>query len=200
MLATRLEPFGDLPNYIPRLGLRMELPKRFDQFTWYGYGPQGTYMDRKQGARRGVYSGSVEEQFEPYIVPGHYGNKTDVRWAALTDDDGAGFLAYVPGLFDVSAHHIGTDNLERARYLHQLRPGDTTVLCVDGAMSGVGEKFRIPLEPYRVKSESTEGVIILRPFGPDAPPVEELSRRGMPYTNVEELPLKRGRDRNGGAE
>ena len=44
------------------------------------------------GAAVGVYSGTVDEQYVPYIFPQENGNKTDVRWAALTAKDGSGLL------------------------------------------------------------------------------------------------------------
>ena len=60
----------------------------YEQFTWYGRGPHETYMDRKEGAQVGVYRGTVDEQFVPYVVPEENGNKTDVRWVTLTNTDG----------------------------------------------------------------------------------------------------------------
>ena len=85
-------PAADLP-FLPRLGLQMALPAEFDQMTWYGRGPHEAYVDRQEGAKVGVYSGSVDEQFVPYIVPEENGNKTEVRWVSLTGADGVGLLA-----------------------------------------------------------------------------------------------------------
>lgn len=39
----------DLP-YLPRLGLRFLLDERYEALRWYGYGPQETYPDRREGA------------------------------------------------------------------------------------------------------------------------------------------------------
>lgn len=51
--------------------------------TWHGRGPHENYPDRKLSANMGVYSGTVHEQYVPYIRPQDNGNKCDVRWVAL---------------------------------------------------------------------------------------------------------------------
>ncbi len=35
-----------------------------------------------------IYSGTVDEQFTNYVVPQENGNKTDARWASLTNYNG----------------------------------------------------------------------------------------------------------------
>jgi len=62
--------------------MQITIPGGFETVTWYGRGPQETYWDRKSGARVGLYSGSVDEQFVDYCEPQENGNKTDVRWLA----------------------------------------------------------------------------------------------------------------------
>ena len=73
-----------LPN-IPRLGMYLTLPKDFINVEWYGKGPEESYWDRKTGLKTGLYAGKVEEQFHRYSRPQETGNKTDVRWVALSN-------------------------------------------------------------------------------------------------------------------
>ncbi len=73
--------FGELPA-LPRIGVSLTAPAGFEQFTWLGRGPQESYIDRKAGVPVGLYQGTVDEQYVPYIMPQENGNKTDVRWAA----------------------------------------------------------------------------------------------------------------------
>jgi len=75
----------DLPN-IPRLGMYMSLDKTFADVSWYGKGPQESYWDRKTGAKTGIYTGKVNEQFHSYSRPQETGNKTAVRWMSLNSD------------------------------------------------------------------------------------------------------------------
>ncbi|MBS7612794.1 hypothetical protein KEJ48_00885, partial [Candidatus Bathyarchaeota archaeon] len=57
MVDVDVDPVGDLPPSIPRIGLKMAIPGGFEKFTWLGRGPHENYWDRKEGAAIGVYSG-----------------------------------------------------------------------------------------------------------------------------------------------
>lgn len=88
-----------------RFGMDMQLPRAFDRMTWYGRGPFENYWDRKTAADVGRYTSSVADQYVPYTRPQENGNKTDVRWVALTNDAGVGLLAVAQPHLSVSAHH-----------------------------------------------------------------------------------------------
>ncbi|MCC9075631.1 DUF4981 domain-containing protein [Litorilinea aerophila] len=128
---------GEMPPSLPRLGLQMTLPGRFNTFTWYGRGPHESYVDRKEGAWVGVFSGSVDEQYTPYIMPQENGNKTDVRWVSLTGD-GGGLLVVGQPLLNVSAHHFTTEDLTRATHTYELKRRDEITLNLDYAQCGLG--------------------------------------------------------------
>ena len=134
---THVVPSDDLPP-LPRIGLQMRLPGEYNHFTWYGRGPHETYADRKWGAKVGVYSGTVDDQYVPYIVPQENGNKTDVRWVALTNDRGVGLLVVGMPLLNVSAHHFSTQDLDKARHTYELERRDDITLNLDYAQSGLG--------------------------------------------------------------
>ena len=109
-VETHVLPGEGLP-FLPRIGLQLHLPSGYEQFAWYGRGPHETYVDRKEGAQVGVYRGTVDEQFVPYVVPEENGNKTDVRWVTLTNADGIGIHASADRLLEVSAHHFTPEDL-----------------------------------------------------------------------------------------
>lgn len=77
---------------IPRVGMRMQLPKQFDQMTFFGNGPFENYQDRKAAAFTDLYNSTVSEQYVPYIRPQENGYKTGVRWAAFADKNANGLL------------------------------------------------------------------------------------------------------------
>ncbi len=110
-----------MPDWLPRVGLQLKVAKpTCANSTWYGRGPMETFPDRKTGGKVGVYSGPVDDQFEPHLVPQDYGNKTDVRWASLTDGE-RGLLVAGQELLNVSAQLHDTGQLSRALYPPQLR-------------------------------------------------------------------------------
>jgi beta-galactosidase len=176
-IDTRVIPGKNLPH-LPRVGLQMVLPGGYETFTWYGRGPHETYADRKAGAQVGVYAGLVDEQYVPHVVPQENGNKTDVRWVALTDGEGVGLLAVGQALMEVSAHHFTTQDLERARHTCELERRDEITLNLDHRQSGLGGASCGPptLPPYLILPEKQHFRIRLRPLTAGLSPIE-LSKR-----------------------
>jgi len=148
---------------MPRLGMQMAMPGQFNLMRWYGRGPQESYEDRKTGAAVGLYGGSVEEQIHDYVRPQENGNKTDVRWLALTNENGSGLLAVGMPLLSVSAWPYTMDDLEKAKHVHELPRRDTITVNLDYKQMGVGgddgwterarahREYRLPLETYRYR-------------------------------------------------
>jgi len=169
IIRTRVIPAGKLPN-LPRVGLQMRLPGELDQFAWYGRGPHESYIDKRQSARVGVYAGSVAEQYEPYIFPQENGNKSDVRWAAVTDGRGMGLLAAGQPLINVSVHHLTPEDFTAAKHTFDLCPRDETILHLDHRHGGLGSNScgPGPLEQYLLKPEEMEFSVRLKPFTADA--------------------------------
>lgn len=77
---------------LPRFGMRMQMPKQFNNLTYFGRGPWENYQDRNASAFVDLYQSTVDEQYVPYIRPQENGYKTDTRWLALTTKAGSGLL------------------------------------------------------------------------------------------------------------
>jgi hypothetical protein len=174
------------------VGVTLDLPGGYESFAWYGRGSHASYVDRKQSARIDVYRGTVDDQHVPYVKPQENGNKSDVRWAALTDERGTGLLVVGRPLFEVSAHRCTARDLALAAHTHQLRRRDEITLNLDLAQSGLGSESCGPgvLPEYRLEAEAYRYRLRLRPLsGPEESPAE-LSRQvfGSPFssTNAQE--------------
>jgi len=85
-----LQPGGSLPD-LPRVGMQFRIPGEFRNVAWYGRGPQENYWDRNTAAAVGRYSAPIEQMWFPYPRPQETGNRTDVRWATLTNPGAAGW-------------------------------------------------------------------------------------------------------------
>ncbi len=139
----------ELPE-VPRMGMNLRLPREYDRITWLGRGPFENYWDRNTGALVGLYSGSVADQYVPYIRPQENGYKTDVRWVALTNGEGVGLLAVGMPLLSVGAHHQLMEDFEspeagfmpryegKNRHTTDVVPSDLVSLNVDYRQMGVG--------------------------------------------------------------
>ncbi|MCS7119814.1 MAG: glycoside hydrolase family 2 TIM barrel-domain containing protein [Nitrososphaerota archaeon] len=174
-------PSPNLPS-LPRVGLQLTLPGEYNNFTWYGRGPHENYCDRKVGAPVGLYSGTVDDQYVPYIKPQDNGNKTDVRWASLIDPMGYGLVSIGMPLFEVSVHHFTTEDLGKAKHTHELIRRDDITLNLDYRQAGLGGGSCGPdtLPQYQIKPERMKFSIRIRPVSPDDLPPMELMRQRLP--------------------
>lgn len=100
---------------IPRVGMRMQMPKKYDQMVYYGRGPWENYQDRKTSAFVDVYESSVKDQYVPYVRPQENGYKVDVRWSAFEDENKEGLLVVAKnpkqGL-GISALHMPNEDFD----------------------------------------------------------------------------------------
>ncbi len=134
-----LHPGATSLPYIPEVGTLLFLPKRLDRLHYYGRGPEENMWDRNNGTDVGLYSGTVADQWTSYLRPQENGNKTDVRWAALTGRDGVGLLVSGEPLIEVNASRFTPEDLSvGARHDYQLTPRDEVVLRVNHRQMGVG--------------------------------------------------------------
>jgi beta-galactosidase len=136
-VKAELIPGEKLPE-IPEVGMMFVLSKEFDQISWYGKGPFENYWDRATGAKMGVYSGKVEEQFVPYLRPQECGNKTNVRWVQVTNDTGTGLLITGMPELEINALPFTPTELEANDHVYKLPVSDKTVLRVNYRQMGVG--------------------------------------------------------------
>ena len=132
-----LTPGANLPE-IPEVGMIMMFDKSFENFSWYGKGPHENYWDRSLGAKVGIYSGKVSEQFTPYLRPQECGNKTEVRWARFTNDQKIGIE--IAGLTNVEVNALPYTpfELEESDHAYKLPISDKVVVRVNYKQMGVG--------------------------------------------------------------
>ena len=161
----------------------MVLPGTQNQFTWYGRGPHENYIDRKSGAAIDVYSSTVREEYVPYIMPQEYGNKTDVRWAALTSEKGNGLLISGAQPFEVSVHPFTLQNLTQAQHTFELAWRDDVTLYIDCAQSGLGSAACGPgvLPQYELTEKAYCYTVRMRPVQ-SISEINALSKLPFPLT------------------
>ncbi|WP_371578684.1 glycoside hydrolase family 2 TIM barrel-domain containing protein [Streptomyces sp. NBC_01314] len=134
-----LHPGAASLPYIPEVGNLLLLNRRLDRLHYYGRGPEENHWDRNNGTDVGLYSGEVADQWSGYIRPQENGNKTDIRWAAVTDRDGVGLLVSGDSLIEVNASYFTPEDLSTGlRHDYHLTPRDTVVLRVNHRQMGVG--------------------------------------------------------------
>ncbi len=122
---------------IPRIGMRMQLPYEYNNMSYFGKGPWENYQDRNVAAFVDLYESNVTDQYYPYVRPQENGYKTDVRWVALSDDNGNGLLV-VSGNhktnLGVSALHMPNEDFDTTEGLDY---GDDIKVALEYRIDGI---------------------------------------------------------------
>jgi beta-galactosidase/beta-glucuronidase len=181
LLDSELATHQGLPP-LPRIGLTTALPAGFEYLTWYGRGPFENYRDRNSGALVDNYKSTVSEHYVPYILPQEHGNRTGVRWVALSNEAGAGLLATGMPSMEMSASHYTAGDLFAAAHTNELAPRAETFLNLDLQQMGLGSASCGPatLPEYLIVPGSYFFSVRLRPFTQNDAPPAELARTALP--------------------
>ena len=153
-----LTPVGDVPAYIPVVGMSLRIPKEFGTMTWYGRGPWENYSDRQTGANIGMYSGLVDTLWTNYVRPQANGNRDGVRWVRFTDKSGQGLMVVGQAPLSVSAWPYSLQDLEQAKHIDDLPVRDFITVNLDDKQMGVGgidswSRNARAMPPYRLSSD-----------------------------------------------
>ena len=136
-VTLTLQPAQGLPD-LPEFGLLLLTDASLHRLRWYGEGPLECYVDRRRGARLGVYTAEVADQLTPYLRPQEAGSRTGVRWASVTDDRGWGLRFEAEEPMEFSALPWTPFEIENAAHPTDLPPVRHTVLRPALMRRGVG--------------------------------------------------------------
>ncbi len=129
---------SDISNKeLGRIGMQMILPPDFENYKFYGRGPWENYSDRNNAAMVGEYTSTVTEQYFPYSRPQHTGNKTNVRWASVTNKNGVGIAVYGYPYLETTALHFGDNDLDKKSFTEIVKRNDV-YFSVDAQQDGIG--------------------------------------------------------------
>ena len=124
---------------IPRLGILIELPREYEQLTWYGRGPWDNYPDRKQSCPIGLWQSTVSQQYVHYPRPQDSGNHEDCTYVELKTKRGKRLcIEAVDHPFSFSALPYSAQYLASNTHDHELQDQGKTYLSIDCAVMGLG--------------------------------------------------------------
>ncbi len=123
--------------FLPRFGLRMQLPAGFEQLDYTGYGPQESYLDKKNACWFGHFSGTVSGEYVDYIKPQEHGSHMGCERMRLSAGDAA-FWAAGSQPFSFRASHYPQEVLASTAHNFELQKSDEVELCLDYKNSGIG--------------------------------------------------------------
>lgn len=132
---------------LPVFGMRFIMPTLADKYIYEGLSGE-TYPDRKAGADIGIYE--IEDlSLTPYLVPQECGMRMDTEWVEITrhtklDNRKTAECSNVLKFekmdkpFAFSCLPYTASEIENATHHEELPTARRTVLCVYGAVRGVG--------------------------------------------------------------
>jgi beta-galactosidase len=144
-----------LPD-LPRLGIVIELPRDYEQLTWYGRGPWDNYPDRKTSCPIGLWQSTVSEQYVPYPRPQDSGNHEDCTYVELKTRQGKRLrIEAVDEPFSFSALPYSAQYIASQTHNHELEDQGKTYLSIDCAVMGLGNSSCGPgvLKKYTIDKQ-----------------------------------------------
>lgn len=124
---------------LPLFGWEMNIDKQYNNVEYFGKGPDENYIDKDNGVRTDVFTTTVDKNLTPYLVPQEVGNRTGVRWAKVTNDEGHGFMfAAVDGTFEFGFLPYNAFEMETATHLDELPNRQYSWIRIMAAQMGVG--------------------------------------------------------------
>lgn len=133
---------------IPRTGLSFVLPEGFEQVTYFGRGEVENYPDRKEAAKVGVYTTTVDAMHFGFLPPSENGGHEDTRYVKLSDGEHTvKITGEVPFHFDVK-HNSAEDYA--VLHEHELCRRPETYLNLDAAHGPIGSRmaWSTAMDPY----------------------------------------------------
>ena len=132
---------------LPVFGMRFIMPTLADKYVYEGLSGE-TYPDRKMGAAEGVFEVN-DLSLTPYLVPQECGMRMDTKWVEITRHTSLDNsrkrekpetlrMEQTEKPFAFSCLPYTACEIENATHQEELPPARRTVLCVYGAVRGVG--------------------------------------------------------------
>ena len=150
---------------LPRFGVRVFFNKNLSEASYYGMGPQESYRDKHRAASHGLYRSTVEDLHEDYIMPQENGSHFDCDYVELYNGR-YGIAAVSETPFSFQASNYTQEMLAQAKHNYELEESDSTVLCIDYALNGIGSNSCGPevLAAYRFDEKEFQFGFTLVPY------------------------------------
>ena len=144
---------------MPVFAMDFKMKRQYENFTFYGLGPDENYIDRDNGARLGVYTSTEKDNFTKYLNPQECGNRTGVRYVNVYNENGTG-LAFTTteNPFEMSVLPYSAYELDNAMHREELPEPTYTWVRIAAKQMGVGgdDSWGAPVhQEFKINSENS---------------------------------------------
>ncbi len=175
LLRQRLDRRDDNTSSLPfRIGIRVQIPKRYENLVYFGRGPRENYSDRTNGDFIGIYEQRAVDTFtHQYNRPQDSGVHSDVRYWVACDLDNRGIAFYSDRPFYASTLPYSIEQLEdypeKGQSHTELLEEDPTSLFVNidshsAGIGGIDSWGSWPLDAYLLKERSYTQSVLIAPI------------------------------------
>ena len=135
LTATIEYKLADYVENFPRFGIEFGVDKANANFSYAGFGPSESYVDKHIACEYGYYVNSAQENYDhKYIRPQESGSHYACKYMAVKDL----FKVTAEQPFSFSVNPYTTKQLCETLHSFELEENDFVNVCIDLAMRGVG--------------------------------------------------------------
>ena len=126
---------ADYVEHFPRFGLEFGIDKKYQAFSYIGYGPTESYCDKHVACEYGYYESTARGNYEyNYVRPQESGSHYACRYLSVTDL----FAVTAEKPFSFSVNPYTTRQLCETRHNDELTENGFVNICLDLAQRGIG--------------------------------------------------------------
>jgi hypothetical protein len=143
---------SDYVDKLPRFGIEFGVDKEYSDFSYVGYGPTESYIDKHVAAEYGYYESTAKDNYDmKYIRPQESGSHYACKYLEINRL----FSVTADNPFSFSVNPYTTEQLRVTTHSFELPDNDFANVCIDLAMRGIcsnscgpelSQRFEIPRE------------------------------------------------------
>ena len=179
VVTMKVNPTDKIETF-PKIGTQLTMPLNYNKVRYFGKDTEN-YPDRNASGRVGVYDCNAADFFEMHEEPQESGNRSDVRWFAVTNGVGDGLFVSGKEHLNFSIYNYFDADITKAERINQIVPSMFWTVNIDCKQAPLGTATCGPgaLDKYLIKNDVYEYTFRLRPFKKSEVTPEELYRQDV---------------------
>lgn len=124
---------------VPRFAMRFAFKSDMEKICYFGKGDRECYIDYQEHAKMGVWNSTINDEYEPYIVPQDCGNHVNVKWLEVFDNTTGKYVKFKSdNVFEFSALPYTMEELYDKKHSYELEKSDSCEVMMCYKNRGVG--------------------------------------------------------------
>lgn len=125
---------ADYIKRLPRFGIEFQIDNKYNKFSYIGYGPYESYIDKHIASDYDCYSSNAYDNYSHYIYPQESGSHYNTKYLCVNDL----FELTSDKPYSFSINPYTTKQILDAKHDFELKKNEFVNVCIDLAMRGIG--------------------------------------------------------------